>query len=368
MLTRSNYQIYFLDYHEGNLTERHRSELFLFLEQHPDLKEEFDSFVNVVLEPDTLTSFANKESLKKKENIHSGNYRTWLVAYFEKDLNLSQIAEVERFLEANPSLKPELEIIRRTKISPDHRIVFKNKSVLRKGGKLIGFSSPAFRALAVAASILLLLVSIYVFRHQESNAPQMADKNVPSAVSPSENPSSSVSVDTIKDEKKTLQAEHKIVSPEVNHKSLFASDQKRKSNPEFEKKLQTVPENPAPESAIAQQSPQQKDSVVFEKQIMSEQEPKLAANTQVNSKRKTDAGKLSEFLSEQDMKDLGLISNTPVPEQKETFWTLATKGANRLSKATGKEISVEKTKDVVDDATTYALEVGKFSISHTEMK
>ena len=168
MLTRSNYEIYFLDYHEGNLTESQRRELVLFLEQHPDLKEEFDSFVNVVLEPDTLTSFANKESLKKKENIHSGNYRTWLVAYFEKDLNLSQIAEVERFLEANPSLKPELEIIRRTKISPDHRIVFKNKSVLRKGGKLIGFSSPAFRALAVAASILLLLVSIYVFRHQES--------------------------------------------------------------------------------------------------------------------------------------------------------------------------------------------------------
>ena len=45
--------------------------------------------------------------------------------------------------------------------------------------------------------------------------------------------------------------------------------------------------------------------------------------------RKTDAGKLSEFLSEQDMKDLGLISNTPVPEQKETFWTLATKGAKQ---------------------------------------
>ena len=87
MLTRSNYEIYFLDYHEGNLTESQRRELVLFLEQHPDLKEEFDSFVNVVLEPDTLTSFANKESLKKKENIHSGNYRTWFQIFLKACVN-----------------------------------------------------------------------------------------------------------------------------------------------------------------------------------------------------------------------------------------------------------------------------------------
>ena len=47
MLSRSNYEIYFLDYYEGNLTESQRRELMSFLEQNPDLKEEFDSFVNV---------------------------------------------------------------------------------------------------------------------------------------------------------------------------------------------------------------------------------------------------------------------------------------------------------------------------------
>ena len=104
MLTRSNYEIYFLDYYEGNLTESQRRELMSFLEQNPDLKEEFDSFVNVSVEPDHLTVFSNKESLKKKEGVNLSNYKTWLVAYTEGDLNDNQKKDVDRFLAAHPDL------------------------------------------------------------------------------------------------------------------------------------------------------------------------------------------------------------------------------------------------------------------------
>ena len=44
-----NYEAVFLDYYEGNLSAEDVSELLLFLENHPELKEDFESFENIVL-------------------------------------------------------------------------------------------------------------------------------------------------------------------------------------------------------------------------------------------------------------------------------------------------------------------------------
>jgi hypothetical protein len=38
MITRENYEIYYLDYLEGNLSDKKTDELLLFLEENTDLK------------------------------------------------------------------------------------------------------------------------------------------------------------------------------------------------------------------------------------------------------------------------------------------------------------------------------------------
>ena len=64
-INRNNYEIFFLDYHEGNLSAQQQAKLFIFLEQHPDLKNEFESFDLVKL-PSINIFFEEKNSLKRE--------------------------------------------------------------------------------------------------------------------------------------------------------------------------------------------------------------------------------------------------------------------------------------------------------------
>ena len=60
MITRENYEIYFIDYMDGNLSERERAEVEAFLLVHPDLQEQLDGMGEVRLE------FPRKFSVKKR--------------------------------------------------------------------------------------------------------------------------------------------------------------------------------------------------------------------------------------------------------------------------------------------------------------
>lgn len=359
MLSRSNYEIYFLDYHEGNLTEGQRRELMSFLEQNPDLKEEFDSFVNVSVEPDQTTVFYNKDSLKKKEGVNLSNYKTWLVAYTEGDLNDNQKKEVDLFLSEHPDLKSELDLFRRTRTVPDYTIVFKDKNSLKRGGRVIAFSRVNYRVMAIAASLVLLLISIYVFRQQKDNTPQTAEKTITLPVNSAEGVNQTDSAN-LKNEK----IERNIPAPEKVDRSMVA-DHRRKKDAAPSNQHQPSHEIQEPAAQVVQNKPAPVDSLIKVNSPL--QEPVFANNSAPVSKPQKEQD-LREIFNEQDMKDLGLASNAPATTEKDNLWLLASKGASRLSKKTGQPISIGKTNNVVDDATTYALEIGKFSISHTEMK
>ena len=65
----NNYEIYFIDFFDGNLNAQGESELMLFLDSYPELKEEFESFENINLEQEEII-FSEKTSLKKNEISH----------------------------------------------------------------------------------------------------------------------------------------------------------------------------------------------------------------------------------------------------------------------------------------------------------
>ena len=361
MLSRSNYEIYFLDYHEGNLTESQRRELMSFLDQNPDLKEEFDSFVNVSVEPDQSTVFFNKDSLKKIEGVNLSNYKTWLVAYTEDDLNDSQKKDVDRFLAAHPDLKSELDLFRRTRTVPDYTIVFKDKNSLKRGGRVIAFSRVNYRVMAIAASLVLLLISIYVFRQQKDNTPQTAEKTITPPVNSKEGVNQ---IDSINLNKEKIEIEKNLPAPEKADRPVVA-DHRRKKEAAPSNRNQSNHEIQEPAPQVVQNKLVPVDSVMNVHRPL--QEPVFANNSTPVSKPQREQD-LRDIFNEQDMKDLGLASNAPTTSEKDNLWSLASKGASRLSKRTGQPISIGKTNDVVDDATIYALAIGKFSISHTEMK
>ena len=74
-ITRHNYEEFFLDYHEGKLTNEEKSMVLLFIETNADLQEEFYSFTNVCLEP-------IEDSKMEKSDLYNGPHHSNREDYF----------------------------------------------------------------------------------------------------------------------------------------------------------------------------------------------------------------------------------------------------------------------------------------------
>ncbi|MFH0864897.1 MAG: hypothetical protein V1904_01790 [Bacteroidota bacterium] len=136
-INRNNYEVWFLDYYEGQLSPEKVKELMAFLGLHYDLKEEFDSFENISLPPAKKVVFESKDLLKKSNifsvgTINEKNYSDFFIAYNEGDLAEAEKNNVLQFVEKNPSLKKDFKLFSKTKVVPDTAIIYQEKQQLRK--------------------------------------------------------------------------------------------------------------------------------------------------------------------------------------------------------------------------------------------
>ncbi len=173
-INRENYEVFFLDYHEGAISEEAKLQLIAFLELNPDLKEEFYSFENISFAEDTpAITFDLKESLKKENTstlITEHNYHEFFIAAAEGDLLPSQQKQLEIFLSDHINLFNEYQLYKKLKLAPDYTVVYDKKASLKH---LSVFSLPISRKVmyqtASIAASLLLLASVSVYYYQNSN-------------------------------------------------------------------------------------------------------------------------------------------------------------------------------------------------------
>ncbi len=128
-ITRDNYEIFFLDYLEGNLDHELIDDFIDFLIQNPDLKEELQTADAIKLEADILY-FEKKESLYKEEYDLPEKFNNVAVAFAEGDISASGKAELDAYLSVHPSKQKELELFEKVKLKADINIVFRKKSRL----------------------------------------------------------------------------------------------------------------------------------------------------------------------------------------------------------------------------------------------
>lgn len=105
-INRHNYEAYFLDFVEGNLSEEEKAALMLFLEQNPDLKEELQAFEAFNLESGSdvvMDKTGFYQELPGK--IDETNCEEHFIAYHEGDLDNTQQQQVLQFLQAHPELQ-----------------------------------------------------------------------------------------------------------------------------------------------------------------------------------------------------------------------------------------------------------------------
>lgn len=130
-INRENYEIFFIDYLDGNLSPAGLEELVLFLQNNPDLEDELYSVYHVKL-PLSPEKFENKLMLKKGQNptMADNLWDELCVSCIEGQLNESEKNLLQQNI--NPANQNDFNLFLKTKINPDNRITFPYTILLKK--------------------------------------------------------------------------------------------------------------------------------------------------------------------------------------------------------------------------------------------
>ncbi len=170
MITRYNYEEYFLLYVDNELSAAERDAVEEFIQQNADLEEELNMLKQSVIKPENNIFFDNKNSLLKHIDevlfINLNNYEEYFLLYVDNELPDLQKIEVEKFVRQNPSLQNEFMILQQTKLEADDSIVFEGKEFLYK--KEEHRRVVPFAWIASAAAVAILLVTGFLFFNKEN--------------------------------------------------------------------------------------------------------------------------------------------------------------------------------------------------------
>jgi hypothetical protein len=149
-ITKHNYESYYLDYLEGNLKAEDVAALLLFLEQHPDLKCEFDTFEDARLELDNVT-FAKKPFLK---TMADADYL--MIGAIENSNSELENKQLEKLLSGNKSFTTSFDLYKQTILNKSN-VTYPNKKQLKRSASYIVYLYP----FSAVAALLILFFLVY---------------------------------------------------------------------------------------------------------------------------------------------------------------------------------------------------------------
>ena len=129
MITRDNYEEFFLLYTDNELSEPERREVEQFVTDNPDLREEWETLLQCRISPDTRLAFPERDSLLKPE-IEGSAYTGALLSYIDGELSPEERARIEAVILEQPRVAIELGVLRQTISQPDASVVFPDKVLL----------------------------------------------------------------------------------------------------------------------------------------------------------------------------------------------------------------------------------------------
>ena len=162
----SNYEIYAMDYIEGNLDAETQAAFLAFLALHPEIAEELDEIGE--LEPlaaDPSVHFEERGNLIKEIKttalINEENYEQFFSLSVDEELTSSESEALSEFVALNPSLQPELNLYKKAVLQSDEHVVYPEKSSLKRSIPLWSTEHTAFKTAYRAAAAVVVLFSAY---------------------------------------------------------------------------------------------------------------------------------------------------------------------------------------------------------------
>jgi len=142
-INRDNYEAYFLDYHEGQLSPEMEKEVLMFVEMNPDLLGIFEGFQAIALVADTDVVFENKSLLKKNQvfatsQINDSNYEEFLIGETEGLLDTNQLSALDEFISINPQFENDRRLFGLAHLTTDNDVVFEAKELLKQKAIPVG--------------------------------------------------------------------------------------------------------------------------------------------------------------------------------------------------------------------------------------
>ncbi|HEY5371119.1 MAG TPA: hypothetical protein VIJ75_19215 [Hanamia sp.] len=174
-VNRNNYEECFLLYADNELSKTERKIVEIFVQENPDLKEEFSMMKLTINLPDEKIKLFDKSFLLKEELpvINESNYEEIFVLYHDGELSGEQKSKTEDFIAENPKVKTEFELIGKTRFIPENSVVYPGKKKLyrkEKSGKVI----PIMFWRSIAAAVLIgfgLWITIPLLNKRQVSAP-----------------------------------------------------------------------------------------------------------------------------------------------------------------------------------------------------
>lgn len=150
-IDRKNYEIYFIDYLDGTLTEKEKTELQAFLLANPGLAEELEGISGIRLEAPSLV-YRKKTLLKKAVTDEYPDY--YAIAEAENVLSPEEARQIGNRRQ-EPEFRERVRTYRRIKVRPDFALTYpRKKELYRKPARTVLF----FRISAAAAAVILLFI------------------------------------------------------------------------------------------------------------------------------------------------------------------------------------------------------------------
>ncbi|MCW3462238.1 anti-sigma factor family protein [Chitinophaga nivalis] len=178
----SNYESYLLSFIDKELNGEELAALELFLQKHPQIRQELELLESTCLMPDEQIVFDNKAALYKSTAFRlSAADETRLLDYIDGELHTAAELELQEYLRQHPAAQKELALFQAAKLQPDTSVVFEHKAGLyrheqRKPAavyRLIGWGATAA---AIIAGLIIWLQPAGRQTHQE---PLVADNVIP---------------------------------------------------------------------------------------------------------------------------------------------------------------------------------------------
>jgi len=181
-INRNNYELFIIDFIDGNLSPALRDELLAFLNQNPDIADEVDGIDGLTLTPPHQKTPIIKETLKRstkllEANITEADYLC--IAELENDLSADE-AKLLNELKINSSISRLSTIYSQTKLNAEN-VLLPNKANL-KHTRII----PAYYRFAVAAAGIAAVVLMAFFLNNRlgkiNSETLVANQQMPAAI------------------------------------------------------------------------------------------------------------------------------------------------------------------------------------------